>query len=426
MDKGKLDKAGKLALQRLMTGHFVEKIPDDCTKSVVYVMQGDGLYERRRNKLGVFVTRIAAIDIPGLDDAMEEGWELNVPPIPVSLLGSVVAFFRKVYKMHRSEAFVQIFYDTATEEYVMECPKQTVSGASVKFERNPDFETPSRVFVLEIHSHAGMGAFFSGTDDRDEKEDRFYGVVGKVDEHFPQMKLRLIVGGRVRDVDVDDLFDTDEEMYHKETFPDDWPTRIEKRKEEKKGKKWRRDKRTARGQEDLVVYSGRQAELFGEDALGTPYDQNAEMEALYEKYLSGDYLASSYENFMEDGDEVVTKDGQELVKKDGKYWHVTRGKNGEMWTEVNRDEVSNKLYGDLRSRLAKDPDDWTADDVLDEHDREQHELDEHNRRCEEWLRNVEKEEWGCGQLSGGHPVPAVDAPDYPVFPHEADWRNRRF
>ena len=400
-----MNKDEKLALQRMLVGHFIEKIPENCTKSVVYIMQGDGVYERRKNRIGTFVTKIADANIPGLGDDLEIGWELTVPRIPVSLLGTAIAFFRKVYTMHRSEAFVQFFYDTDTNEYLLHCPKQSVSGASVKFDRDIEFETSARILVMEIHSHGNMGAFFSGTDDKDEKDDRFYGVVGKVTDFFPQMKLRLSMGGYITEVDIDDIFDIDEEMYHAETFPDDWPAKIEKKKEEKRGK---------RKGKDLVVYSGRngtQDDLFaGKDALGTPFgatsDQN--MNDLYNKYLSGDHLYSSHDIVKDDEDDF-------FVQKDGKYWHVVHGKSGETWTEVDKNEISQQLYG----RFAEEGNDlWSKEEASLEED----ELERYNHRCDEWLRNIEKED-GVKEWLGRNRIPANDSPD---FQHAGDWRNHKF
>ena len=341
-----MNKIEKLALQKLMVGYYIESIPDDCTKNVVYVLQGDGVYERRKNRLGTFTTKIADVSVPGLNDDFENGWELTVPMVPISLLGTAIAFFRKVYTTHKSEAFVQFFYDEDTQEYLLHCPKQTVSGASVKFERDLEFETPSRILVMEIHSHGNMDAFFSGTDNHDEKDDRFYGVVGKVTDFFPTMKLRLNMGSYSYEVEVDDIFDTDEEMYHAETFPIDWPEKIEKIKIEKKGKK---------NKDGLTVFpgQGRQTNFFSEDAFGTSFDPAD----LYNKYLSGDHLYSQYECVIED------VDNESYVKKDGKFWHVIKDKAGDIWTEVGEDKA---LY----------------------QKEDESELDQHNQHCENWRKEI--------------------------------------
>lgn len=45
--------------------------------------------------------------------------------------------------------------------------------------------------ILDLHSHNTMPAYFSPTDDRDEQEGRFYGVMGRLDLPNPQLALRL-------------------------------------------------------------------------------------------------------------------------------------------------------------------------------------------------------------------------------------------
>jgi len=228
--KKEIDPAKKLMLEKLMVSHYIETIPEDCKKKVIFVLQGDGVYERRVNKLGTFTTRIAEATIPGLKTDMEEGWELNVPKIPTSLLGTIVSFFRSIYSKYSSEVFFQLFYDTKEEEYSIHCPKQQVGGASVKYTNDEVFEDKDKILVFEIHSHGNMGAFFSGTDDRDEKADRFYGVIGNISQFFPDIKLRLSVGGRTSEIEIEDIFDFEDDMYHIENFPKDWVDNIEENK----------------------------------------------------------------------------------------------------------------------------------------------------------------------------------------------------
>lgn len=223
-----IDPKEKIALQKMMVGHFIESIPEDCSKKVVYVMQGNGVFEQRTNKLGVFVSKISSGDIPGLESNLEEGWVLTVPKIPITLLGTTVSFFRKIYSKHSSEVFVQFYFDTIKEEYIIHCPKQTVSGASVRYDNDEMFTDNTKILVFEIHSHGSMGAFFSGTDDGDEKADRFFGVIGHINDFFPDMKLRISIGGRKIDIDVGDIFDLEEDIYHAETYPQVWIDRIQK------------------------------------------------------------------------------------------------------------------------------------------------------------------------------------------------------
>jgi hypothetical protein len=236
-EKGKMSttdkEKGKLAIHKMLVGHCIEKVPDDMEKRVIYVWQGNGIWEIRNLVLGKFVSHIYECKTPGLDCDLKFGWTLNVPKIPATLLDMTLSFFREIYKKHSSEVFLQFFYDKSKEEYLLHCPKQKVSGASVKYERDEEFETDDKVLVFEIHSHGNMPAFFSGTDNADEKDDRFFGVIGKVKDIYPEMKLRLSVGGRRTDISAEDIFDIDESTCHEESFPQEWIKRIQKQKVKK-------------------------------------------------------------------------------------------------------------------------------------------------------------------------------------------------
>lgn len=212
----------KLMLQKLMVGHFIETIPETFTKSVCYVLQGNGVYEHRKNKVATFITNISKCSVPGLKSSLEEGWELNVPKIPANLLGEAVSFFREIYKEHSSEVFLQFYWDKVNSKYIIHCPSQVVSGASVRYENDEMFTDPDKVLVFEIHSHGSMGAFFSGTDDGDEKADRFYGVVGNIKAYFPELKLRMLIGGNAYEIQPQELFDISSEMYHIKSYPIEW------------------------------------------------------------------------------------------------------------------------------------------------------------------------------------------------------------
>jgi hypothetical protein len=70
-----------------------------------------------------------------------------------------------------------------------------------------------------------MSAFFSGVDDKDEKSDRFYGVIGNVNTRNPVMKFRLIVGDIKTEIEADDIFDMPED---KVEFPKTWLNNVKK------------------------------------------------------------------------------------------------------------------------------------------------------------------------------------------------------
>lgn len=341
----------KLALQKMLVGHFIESIPEDCKKGVVYCLQGDGLWEKRSNKLGTFYSHLFEMNIPGLDETLTAGFDLKVPKIPASLLGTIITFFRKIYEQHHSEAFLQCLFDVEKEEYILHCPKQVVSAGSVHYNHDLDFEA-GKIQVMEIHSHGDMGAFFSGTDDDDEKNDRFFGVVGSIKKFFPDLKLRLTLGGRHYEVDVPDLFDINNEMYHMENYPTTWPEQVSKiTKKEKKKSRGKHGK--FKGQE-VLMFSGKGEDA--EDAFGNSFYspetaweiEQARAERASYNAIAGRF-ASDYHLLNVDDDDDVEEFYEE---EDGKFWKVTKTKDSEIRKEVDMQEMLDDDAQDSRELKA--------------------------------------------------------------------------
>jgi PRTRC genetic system protein A len=307
MSKSKANKDKEIMLQKLITGHFIEKIPEDCKKKVCYVLQGHGLWEVRKNRLGTFTSQVEKFQVPGLIADLEESWELNVPRIPAKILVQIVSFFRKIHRSLNSEVFVQVFYDWEKKEYFPHVPQQTVSGASVRY-TNEFEDDAGKTLVFEIHSHNTMGAFFSGTDDADEKSDRFFGVVGKINQYYPEMLIRLVVGGRKQSVDVDELFDIDaDENYFAEVFPAEWISKVNEQRF--KVRRYRGGRKVyvptgspyQRGGQQLVLIEGEEDDNVS-DERGSFYGSHWSDEVYGDKPPT-DSDEDWYRNLLIDGDD---------------------------------------------------------------------------------------------------------------------------
>lgn len=213
-----------LAVENSLVAHFVGEFPASCDRPVAYVLQRDGLWERRVNALGTFIHCVAPAHVPGLPFVLDEGFDLAIPRIPTSVLWEAIAFFREVYFRMRTESIVRVVYDARAGSYFTDCPSQIVSSASVAFDR---CRLPShQMVVADIHSHAGMKAGFSGVDDADELGDRFYGVVGALGEAVPQMAFRLAMGGTHMSVPMETLFDLEHDPVFSCSFPQEWLDRV--------------------------------------------------------------------------------------------------------------------------------------------------------------------------------------------------------
>jgi len=172
-------------------------------KPVNIVVAKNGTFEVRDTPIGRVSVKTA--ECPGLED-VKEGLTLTLPKIPVTLLYQIQDLFCKVYEKYKTEAMAHIYYDKANRRYFVDIPEQEVSGAAVDYKHNLELEK-KYILVMDIHSHHTMGNFFSGTDNGDEKGDRLYGVIGKLDKGG-EISIRAGAGKNKIELSVTDVFDT--------------------------------------------------------------------------------------------------------------------------------------------------------------------------------------------------------------------------
>lgn len=166
-------------------------------------------YVRGNFPIGTIVN--TAKDIPFSDvEEVKLGMHLSIPKIPLNVLQQVVSFFRDVCQDTKDEAFVRIYLEKDTNEYIIHCPKQSISGASVKYEITDEHLENDCIVVMDIHSHNTMNAFFSGTDDGDEKNPgQLFMVLGHLNTHNIEFKLRTFMDEYIP-VDFFDVFERPE------------------------------------------------------------------------------------------------------------------------------------------------------------------------------------------------------------------------
>lgn len=168
----------------------------------------DGPKMIRKNKL--FASVVPLTDAHGAMK-LKDGVYPLVPKLPWSILEQTVAFFRYINKTYdEAEVMVQVFRDPKVDDpqegWVMFVPPQTVSKGGITHTGHFDAEG-SMLHVADIHSHNTMSAFWSGTDDADERRaERFYGVLGEIDKPLPQWKWRVRSGSNFIDIPIQTLF----------------------------------------------------------------------------------------------------------------------------------------------------------------------------------------------------------------------------
>ena len=196
-------------------------------KTIAYVPSDDGrVYQIRCNRVGTFIARADHVNIL---PKVRAGFTPALPKIPYQILDEVIAFFRSLAKEQTAlEAVAFIYWSFADSKYYAYVPKQDVSETSVDFSI-PEIDSGKFLQVLEIHSHNTMHAFFSDTDNKDEKATGLYLVIGRLDRLVPEILLRMSVGGKFKTVEPSLVFELPQTEY-----PQSWRNAV--REKAKHGK----------------------------------------------------------------------------------------------------------------------------------------------------------------------------------------------
>jgi PRTRC genetic system protein A len=151
-----------------------------------YVIAAQGVVKRVETRYSSVDVLVAPLDQQltglGLQPYPLQPLRLKVPRIPESLLLLALADARSHLPR---EAMYHFRFEAATGWRITQ-PPQDQTWARVGY-HNDD---PAGI-VLDLHSHHTLPAFFSATDDSDEKEGRFYAVIGRLDLPHPELILRL-------------------------------------------------------------------------------------------------------------------------------------------------------------------------------------------------------------------------------------------
>lgn len=191
----------------------------------IYIVTPEAFFRHVKLSKGRFV-RYQVNEIPGYKRNLELKEEVNFLPagrIPYRLLEEIVQFFKDVMNIKKAEqeAMAHVLWNEQ-KGYHIAIPNQTVSKASVRYEF--DHIQKGDIIALDIHSHNTMGAFFSGTDDTDDKKTYAYvGVVGRLNDRTPEFVWRLNIGEARRPSTLSEIFDVSESEI---SIPKEWLDKV--------------------------------------------------------------------------------------------------------------------------------------------------------------------------------------------------------
>jgi PRTRC genetic system protein A len=174
----------------------------DCLYT--YILAGNGLFlYAKRESLEVLipVSRAAIAGLPPLDPFV------NMPRVPAVLLQHVLKASRENLP---NEILFWFNFDRDRQVWNLDAPLQICRPASVfPVDRSDPLGVKA---LIDLHSHALMGPFFSTTDDRDEQGFRIFAVIGKVNQK-PEIHVRVGVYGNYWTIPASAIFELPEEIW---------------------------------------------------------------------------------------------------------------------------------------------------------------------------------------------------------------------
>jgi PRTRC genetic system protein A len=195
--------------------------------SEIYAMTSEGIVKHHKLRGRNRFVRLKVDKLPANYKEEKVSQEINFLPdgkIPIQLFDQVVAFFKQVMEVKKSEleAMIWVCWDQESGYHLI-VPEQRVSKASASY----DWASlpAGKTIVCDIHSHNTMGAFFSGTDNRDDQGNiGFSGVVGRLKDETPQTVWRFNYKDKKIECEFDDIFVLP--VREEQAIPEDWISKI--------------------------------------------------------------------------------------------------------------------------------------------------------------------------------------------------------
>lgn len=119
-------------------------------------------------------------------------WNKEKIPFDVLLEGRMIC--SKAFSKLQAELLLELYYQSSTHRYFWYMPEQYVTTGSIEANMEPYLQAESLcglVKVGQFHSHGIYKAFFSRTDERDEKVPGIYGVWGNFNENITTQNMYM-------------------------------------------------------------------------------------------------------------------------------------------------------------------------------------------------------------------------------------------
>lgn len=177
-----------------------------------YVIAANGVFKRAENHYMAVCIPITegrwcrtghkSATLAGLCPCKIPDFALKIAKVPAQSLADIIDDARTHHK--DCGKFVENYY-VINDKYRALRPTQKGTANNVEYKFGPLAMSVSHTFLIDIHTHP-QNAFFSATDNADEKGFKIYGVLGHLSHPKPELVLRLGVYGDFMTLRADEVF----------------------------------------------------------------------------------------------------------------------------------------------------------------------------------------------------------------------------
>jgi PRTRC genetic system protein A len=159
-----------------------------ATSMYEYVYAGNGTFVRARREGLVAIAPVVYYKAKGLR-AISASVQMTYPPVPVALVQQMLEAARLPSNGEGKPVEILFHLHFENGNWQLTIPEQEQTATSCKPLDNSLNSSYAKA-LIEVHSHHGMNAYFSDTDNRDETGFRIYGVLGEIFSN-PQIRMRV-------------------------------------------------------------------------------------------------------------------------------------------------------------------------------------------------------------------------------------------
>ena len=162
------------------------------TSMYEYVYGSNGTFVRSKRQGLEVIAPVSYYKAKGLR-AISASVQMTYPAVPLFLVEQMLEASRIACDANNNPVEIVFHLYFENGNWQLAIPDQEQTATSCKPLDNNANSTYSKA-IVEIHSHHGMRAYFSDTDNRDETGFRIYGVLGEIFSN-PQIRMRVGIYG---------------------------------------------------------------------------------------------------------------------------------------------------------------------------------------------------------------------------------------